>query len=340
MLALMLILVVPCLGQAGPIINLSNSDVTDASPAIDATGVVWSRWDGHDREVVFWDGDTTTPITDNGLSERDPGISGSFMTWSYEDPSNAHREVYFGGPFISNVAITNNDENDTNPEISGSSVVWSGWDDNEPDGLADNYEIYLWDYDTGLTTQITNDAAADMHPSISGDYVVWLSDRDGDFDVYFWDRTDPETITNVSDSIADEYEPDISGSKVVWRHKYQIYLWDAVTPEIAPVPVTDPLDPSDGAAAREPAISGSNVVWKGWDGSDQEIYFWDGSTTTQVTDNDVDDETPDVYDFDVVWSNDEDGDSDIYMTTIPEPSSTALSVAAIVVLACLRRARA
>ena len=39
---------------------------------------------------------------------------------------------------------------------------------------------------------------------------------------------------------------------------------------------------------RYPDISGANVAWSGQDGSpdyDYEIYFWDGVSTTQLTDN-------------------------------------------------------
>ena len=32
-------------------------------------------------------------------------------------------------------------------------------------------------------------------------------------------------------------------------------------------------------------ISGPNAVWDGWDGNDVEIFLYDGSTVTQLTDN-------------------------------------------------------
>lgn len=38
-----------------------------------------------------------------------------------------------------------------------------------------------------------------------------------------------------------------------------------------------------------PAISGKNVVWQGWDGHDYEVFLFDGQTTKQLTDNSYDD---------------------------------------------------
>ena len=45
---------------------------------------------------------------------------------------------------------------------------------------------------------------------------------------------------------------------------------------------------------EDPAISGSNVVWYDYDGSDEEIYLWDGETETitQITNNSSDGSHP------------------------------------------------
>jgi len=48
----------------------------------------------------------------------------------------------------------------------------------------------------------------------------------------------------------------------------------------------------------DPHISGTNVVWRGWDGSDWEIY---SNFAGQLTNNDVDDFEPDISGTNVVW---------------------------------------
>lgn len=47
-----------------------------------------------------------------------------------------------------------------------------------------------------------------------------------------------------------------------------------------------------------PAISGTNVVWSGWDGSDWEIY---SNFAGQLTDNSISDFTPSISGTNVVW---------------------------------------
>ena len=52
---------------------------------------------------------------------------------------------------------------------------------------------------------------------------------------------------------------------------------------------------------RDPQVSGSNVVWLGWDGNDVEIFLYDGTDVTQLTDNSYNDDTPQVSGSNVVW---------------------------------------
>ena len=53
---------------------------------------------------------------------------------------------------------------------------------------------------------------------------------------------------------------------------------------------------------RNPAISGSNVVWWGYDGGDWEIYLWEGGTTTQITNNSTGDSAPAISGSNLVWN--------------------------------------
>lgn len=53
-----------------------------------------------------------------------------------------------------------------------------------------------------------------------------------------------------------------------------------------------------------PQISGDNVVWEG-DG----IFFWDGTTITQVTNNPYNDDDPQISGNNVVWHS---SDSEIF----------------------------
>jgi len=65
-----------------------------------------------------------------------------------------------------------------------------------------------------------------------------------------------------------------------------------------------------------PKISGSNIVWYGSDGTDNEIYLYDGTSTIQITDNTLDDSNPEISANNIVWTAKdpavEDSDNEIY----------------------------
>jgi beta propeller repeat protein len=45
----------------------------------------------------------------------------------------------------------------------------------------------------------------------------------------------------------------------------------------------------------------NNIVWSGYDGSDSEIYLYDGTQTIQLSDNDISDSSPQISGNNVVW---------------------------------------
>ncbi|MBN1507358.1 MAG: hypothetical protein JW955_10960 [Sedimentisphaerales bacterium] len=69
----------------------------------------------------------------------------------------------------------------------------------------------------------------------------------------------------------------------------------AVTPAQAGWTITQLTNNS--IANYHPAISGTNVVWEGWDGTDDDIY---SNFAGQLTDNSTPDEAPDISGTNVV----------------------------------------
>ncbi|MBI5958988.1 MAG: PD40 domain-containing protein [Chloroflexi bacterium] len=63
-----------------------------------------------------------------------------------------------------------------------------------------NYEIYVLDPNTGLSTQLTNDPANDVEPdwASDGEQIAFASDRDGDYELFVVqvDGTDLKQLTN------------------------------------------------------------------------------------------------------------------------------------------------
>ena len=86
----------------------------------------------------------------------------------------------------------------------------------------------------------------------------------------------------------------------------------------------------DTADEEYPCVSGSKVAWEGWDGSDpntREIFLYDGTTVTQLTDNSYDDKGPQVSGSKVVWQGKPDGsDYEIFLfdgTTVTQLTDNA-----------------
>lgn len=93
--------------------QLTNDAAQDRYPRISGSNVVWSRSDGINEEIFFYEGSTgiKRQVTNNGNEKLNFQISGSNLVWQEWDGN----------------------DNDFNPQISGSNIIWFGSDgsDNE-----------------------------------------------------------------------------------------------------------------------------------------------------------------------------------------------------------------
>ncbi len=97
-----------------------------------------------------------------------------------------------------------------------------------------NYEIFVLNPQTGLTTQLTNDPANDIEPQWSpdGTRIVFASDRDGDYEIFVMrdDGTDVQQITfNTAEDRQPRWQPD--GEHIVYvsdvNGQWDLYLVSA-----------------------------------------------------------------------------------------------------------------
>lgn len=106
------------------------------------------------------------------------------------------------------------------------------------------------------------------------------------------------TITELGKFKGNVSAPQISGNNVVWRSENsdenKIFFYDGnKTLEIS------------NTKGSNPRISGNNVVWSGADSDgDKEIFLYNGKETIQLTDNNVDDTSPQIYRDKIVWTID------------------------------------
>lgn len=74
--------------------------------------------------------------------------------------------------------------------------------------LSGNYEIYVLNPATGLSTQLTNNAAEDVEPMWSPDSskIVFASNRDGDYELYVM-RADGTDVRQLTNNLAEDRQP-------------------------------------------------------------------------------------------------------------------------------------
>ncbi|MBU7018201.1 MAG: hypothetical protein HXS44_11890 [Theionarchaea archaeon] len=242
------------------------------------------------------------------------GNGNSYVVWEGYDGNDY--EIYWvkikaeGTSDVKKVSnhIDNESEDDHTPQIAvdgngNSYVVWEGYDGND-------YEIY-WVKITSLgipggvekiSTHEDNIRRDDINPQIGVDgngnsYVVWRGFDSSDFEIY-WVKMDTSGIPGNVEKVS--------------LHRDNINLHDQ--------------DPQIGVDTR----GNSSVVWRGFDGNDQDIY-WVRITTTGVI-NDVQKvsigDTQDRDDYEpqiavdgngnsfVTWEGDDGNDHEIYWAKV------------------------
>lgn len=146
-------------------------------------------------------------------------------------------------------------------------------------GKGQNTNRYRLRYDTVTTarlpfvigkdgypvTRITNTAAVDEDPLVQEGIVYWASSES---DSDFWD----------------------------------LMMFDTTTPNARPEPIAVAVD----SWSSEPPVfhvESNYIVWQAHDGSDYEIFLFDGSIIRKLTDDANDDRNPRVHDGHVVWQS-------------------------------------
>jgi len=165
-------------------------------------------------------------------------------------------------------------------------------------------------------TQITDNSFDDLSPKISGSNIVWYGSDGTDHEIYLFDGT---STIQITDNTLDDTNPEISGNNLVWIAQDPA-LQDADPPEsgsdneIYLYNGTSTTQLTDNSVNESALkISGENIVWAASDGNDNEIYLFDGTNTTNISDNNYDDAVPEISGTNVVWEGFDGQDFEIYL---------------------------
>ena len=135
------------------------------------------------------------------------------------------------------------------------------------------------------------------NPQIHGKNIVWQSGGE----IFFYDATDGGTPVPISSDSYNNSNPQIFGNYVCWEGfdnydgVYKIFLDDGLQ--------CIALDLLDGTSPQAPQVSDKLVVWYAFDGTNDEIYAYDIDdwSTDKLTNDDYDNQNPQVSGYNVTW---------------------------------------
>ena len=276
----------------------------------DATGLAVYRWDSTaDQPYAMIDLNGQTSVSFNPADILPAGQTYMLMANSDNDGGNIGSidgVEAKGADFIDQSQVT------FDPNLDSAATVTS------------SSEIFNYNLDSGVTTQLTNNSSNDTNPNISGNRAVWLGNNG---QILATDLSSDAT-TEIATNAVEEQSLGLDGDRLVWlgtdgNGDREIFLYDFALE--ATTQITD-----NRVNESNLQIAGNYLVWDavgGEDGgSDREIFAYDLETnnTLQITTNSVEDDTPQVSTNQIVWSGvDENGDREIWGVSLAEVTANS-----------------
>ena len=244
------------------------------------------------------------------------------------------RTVYMAGGNIyasaggSVMTIHDNGNATSFPQIGGTRIVYS-----LSNNLVPTSRIYLADLATVTLTEITTPATlpaldSASNPAISGNTIVYEAVLTGETDSEILTyNTATNVTTRLTDNTVDDSIPAIDGNLLAWSQ-----VSGNLDTEIVKTILGAGLNQEQVISITPnndfyPRIDGKKIVWFGSDGNDSEIYYHDGITTVNLTNNSVSDLFPDIDGNLVVWMAPFGGtDNEIVYLDLADPTHTVKAI--------------
>ena len=293
--------------EVGPALVISNSSSNNSDPQIHGDYICWvgiEDVEPYALRVFLYDGvQCIKPGMAGGISPTDPQVSDELVVWSAYDGDNDEIYAYDISSGLTD-KLTNDGYDNQHPQVSGEHVTWEG--NNFPMYVS----LFFYDFQESRKEKVREEIGVDnWRPQIYDDTIVWWGGVIYPdpiwykLEIFMYDEGDdphPVQITEChgTNSLVC---PQIWDKKIVWddpNHPY-INFYDRMVGQIINIPSTCNY-------TFYPQIWDNQVVWEGlnefWN---YEIYFWDGSTTYNVSNSgDEADHAPQIYESDIVWQTD------------------------------------
>ena len=354
-MALLVLMLVGCAHAAAPDISLIETRITtdpgdQYDPAIWGDIIVFTDYRSSDTDVYYHDLSNNQEFRvivapgNQELTDVSRGIIvytdyRSSDVWVYEVSSGhamditAPDKIAVGHPF-----------NSIDPATDGTIVAWE-------DSRDGNMEIYAMDLGTNEERRITNDLAVDSKPAVSDGHIVWQRcAAGGTCDIYHYNWADGTTQQITNTPLSNERNPDMNSQDIVYQGD-----WDGNS-DIAVYHLDTGTEGRLTLAGDQanPHVWGDNVAFddlssglyheKLWNIPSDAVFDITGGTSGQYLNS--------IWENRVVYTDDRNGDLEIYMTEftltppvapVPEFPSLLLPVAFVsgffVIVLFIRRTR-
>jgi beta propeller repeat protein len=192
------------------------------------------------------------------------------------------------------------------PDIWGTKVVWQ--DNSIP---ANGNDIFMYDINTQVTTQLTNDTADEYNPSVGSKWISWTKGNGSTAAIYAYNISTGQTQLVVSEPGADNSR--VSGNTITWNDQrrgtsfsdvYMMNLKNSIEQL-----VSDGVD-YDG----RPAVSGQNIVYVDFSSTQGDIKEYNILTkqTLFITKNQYTQSQPSIDGQNIIWVDYRNGPPEIY----------------------------
>jgi len=287
--------------------------------------VVWSDANNWDIYLYNISTDNKTQITHDSANQWHSAIYGDRIVW--DDDKNGNWDIYMYNISTQNeTQLTSNKSDQTCPVIYGNIIAWEDYRNGNGDK---NSDIYIYNISTHKETQITANEALQENPSIYKDRVVWRDSRNGgiravygklagNWDIYMYNLSTAQETQISTNEFAQLY-PDIYEDRIVWAD-YRNDSWPLNKPEIYMYNLSTSFETllTTNSSCFVPAVYEDRIVWEyGQEEGDTDfnIYMYNLSTSieTQITTDESYQGNPAVYGHRIVWRDERNGGSYIYM---------------------------
>ena len=281
-------------------------------PSISGNIIVFTDHRSADTDVYFYDlgsGQESPVIVAPGNQEL-TDVSGGIIVYT-DDRSSDVWAYYVSSGETWNITGPDKDRlgyafDSLDPSTDGTIVAWQ-------DNRDGNMEIYAKDLGTSGERRITVDTAVDAKPAVSGGRIVWQRcDVGGTCDIWFYEWASGTILPITKTPLSNERNPDMNDQNVVYQGDRDgnpdIYVYNLDTR-------TEKRLTLDGDQGN-PHIWGDNVAFDDLSAGPYHVKLWNitSDTVFDLTGGESAQYLNNIWENRVVYTDDRNGDLEIYMT--------------------------